>query len=133
MKSISNLLKFGAMALLFTACSSDNVPDGPNPANPSESTGKGYIGIQLRMPEVSNSTRADNDNFDDGTPNEYKVENCALVLFKGSSESGKTESDATFQGFYDITAAFQKTPSSTGNITSSAFEVREVNNIDLKR
>lgn len=84
------------------------------------------------MPEVSNSTRADNDNFDDGTPNEYKVENCALVLFKGSSESGKTESDATFQGFYDITAAFQKTPSSTGNITSSAFEVREVNNIDLK-
>ena len=75
--------------LALTACQS-NEPVAPGSDPDMDLTDGGYMAVQLTLPSVP-GTRA-NDNFDDGLENEYKVDNAALLLFKGD-----TEADAVLQ------------------------------------
>lgn len=103
--------KFFALAfaaLTLGACSSDDVVDngqgGTVPAGEP-----GYVSLAINLP-TQPSSRA-NDNFDDGLPVEYNVEDAYLLTF-----SGATEDEAKFTGAYelDLPAGEQV----GGNITS---------------
>lgn len=52
--------------------------------------GEGYVGFSIQLPTTP-GTRA-NDVFDDGTPvpDEYKVNNATMFIFKGTSEANAT-------------------------------------------
>ena len=71
--------------LLFTACSDNDAVVGNDP-KPGDTRSDGYVALSISLPTTS-MTRATNDNFDDGTADEYKVSDCALLLFEGTSES----------------------------------------------
>lgn len=89
---------FGAMALaLMASCSDKDVPDSGDP-NGDVGIVKGisYLGFDLELPSEPIS-RAENDKFDDGTKEEYAVNNAAIILFMG-----ETEADAKFIGAYPI-------------------------------
>lgn len=108
----------GALLCGLWSCSSDNTPDNPG-NNPGATVieGDAFLGVQINLPSLPSTRGSENDQFDDGTPNEYKVENAYLLLFTGSNESS-----ATFLKGYKLDGAFETNSPSTDNITSSDLE-----------
>ena len=80
-------LSFFAMAvagMLFAACSSDK--DVAGAGAPAEINPDGFMALNINLP-TQPLMRAANDNFDDGLATEYKVSDCALLLFQGTEEA----------------------------------------------
>lgn len=79
-------LSFLAMAvagMLFTACSSDKDVAG---GGQDEIQPEGFMALNINLPTTP-LMRAANDEFSDGLPEEYKVSDCALLLFQGTDEA----------------------------------------------
>lgn len=111
--------KFFALAfaaLTLGACSSDDVVDnGQGGIVPAGE--KGYVSVAVNLP-TQPSSRA-NDNFDDGTKEEYNVKDATLFVFAGTSEDA-----AVFTGAYDLKL---ETPSNVGgNITTTYQLTQEI-------
>lgn len=106
------LFSFALAALMLGACSSEDGIDngGQGTVLPGE---KGYISLAINLPTTP-STRA-NDNFDDGLPVEYAVNNATLLIFEGTDEAS-----ARFAGGYDLGTI---TPNTVGGNITSTFKV----------
>ena len=76
---------FVVAGLLLTACSDKDMAAGGN-GQEGEMVPEGYMSLNINLPTTP-TTRAANDNFDDGTENEYRVSDCALLLFEGETEA----------------------------------------------
>ncbi len=84
MKKLSFLV-LAVAGMLFAACSSDkDAAEGPQV--PGEVIPDGYMALNIKLP-TQPLMRAVNDNFDDGLADEYKVSDCALLLFQGADEA----------------------------------------------
>lgn len=83
MKKI-NLSMLAMAGLLFAACADKDVIAESGPQK-GEITPSGYMSLDIKLPTTP-STRATNDNYNDGKPVEYAVHDCALLLFQGSNE-----------------------------------------------
>ena len=85
----------------------------------------GYVKIALSLPTDGMSTRSANDVFDDGLPDEYKVNSGIIAYFSGS-ESGSDE-DATFVKAYTLGDLSNWTPEGTptDQITTRKVLVQE--------
>lgn len=112
--------KFFALAfaaLTLGACSSDDVVDnGQGGIVPAGEPG--YVSLAINLP-TQPSTRA--EDFDDGTPEEYDVQNATLLLFAGASESA-----AKFASAYDLPVTGFNTDGTTDQITEKATIVKEI-------
>ena len=86
-----------AAGLSFTACSSGNeeVAQEPSLDNKFDAQGKAYVNIAINMPTSGGVTRA-NDEFTDGSSDEFKVEDAVLLLFNGKNDTREHEDAATF-------------------------------------
>ena len=83
-------LSFFALAMagmLFTACADKDVV--AEDVQPGEVHPDGYMSLNINLPTTP-VTRAPNDVFDDGLPEEYKVTDCALLLFQGDDAESAT-------------------------------------------
>lgn len=68
-----------------------------NPANEDS-----YLSININLPTTVGQTRA-NDVFDDGSANEYAVENAYLVIFAGTPDASFSNEDAmTLRSAYEL-------------------------------
>ena len=85
MKKLSFSMLAMAGLLLVGCADKDVIGEGGGIGSQGEAEGDGYMALNINLPTTPIS-RAVNDNFDDGTPNEYRVNDCALLLFAGSSE-----------------------------------------------
>ena len=129
-----NRFIYATMAVALLAACSDKDPLGEGPdngiGNPGENIGDGYVAVNINLPVqiVTAAPRSANDDFDDGTANEYKVENGALLLFKGANETS-----AVFDGAYELDVTSWVDGSDNDNITASRItavkvEVGTINN-----
>lgn len=111
--------KFFALAfaaLTLGACSSDDVVDnGQGGIVPAGE--KGYVSVAVNLP-TQPSSRA-NDNFDDGTKEEYNVKDATLFVFAGTSEDA-----AVFTGAYNLDLGSQTDVG--GNITTTYRLTEEI-------
>ncbi len=114
------LFSAALVGLMLGSCSSnDDLAGGNTGAN---ETGKGYVNITLNLPtQKGNVTRA-NDNTDDGTENEYKVNDAALLIFVGSSES-----EAVFKGAYNLDGLKEDKVAANKQISTQFSKVQEIN------
>lgn len=106
-----------ALAMGFTACSSDDTTANGSNGKPSFAEG-GYVKMAINLPSTS-GTRAANDNFDDGLAKEYQVKNATLVLFSGTDEA-----TATFHSAYALNVSMNK--DSEAQITSTTKIVSKI-------
>lgn len=120
--NIKNLF-FGAFAVAaLAACStSDDLVN--NQKQIWDENGNGYISFSLNLPK-SIGTRA-NDNFNPGLASEYKVNDVALLFFKG-----KTESEAVYQSFVDLKDTEFGHPQG-GNVSLDKKYVAKIKGMDL--
>ncbi len=103
-----------AALMMMAACSNDNSPEMNNPSPAFE--GDGYIAVKINLP-TQRSTRAANDNFDDGVAEEYKVQDACLVLFKGDSEA-----TATVHSSYEIAGVTQEDQTPPNDQVTTQFK-----------
>ncbi len=125
--TLKNLLcGVAATAMVLSSCSNDDILD-PEANGTSTTTDGGFLAVNIQLPATAATGRAANDNFDDGTANEYTVSNAALVIFKGADEA-----NATVVGAYDLTdLGSDKGSSATDNLTATYLMAAKVNSITL--
>lgn len=127
-----------AAVALLSACSSDEPAVNNGGGVAPKATG--YMSVAVNLPTQPAGSRADsnsnNDNFDDGTSDEYVVNKAMLLLFTGTSEQ-----DAKFHSAYNLNlkdpaygggAQGYKPGQPDGNITSSYRETIEVKGVTDK-
>lgn len=114
-----------AMAgLLFAACADKDVIG--ESGQQGEGRSEGYMALAINLPTTP-STRAANDVFDDGTENEYAVDNCALLIFQGTSEENATFLSVTEFKKDDMG---EKDDADDDNITTSYLLATTVSGVD---
>lgn len=113
-------LIWGALPLLIAGCSSDNLDGSPDGSKNPQSTAGGYIAVNLQLPSQS-STRAGNDNYDDGNVEEYKVNKAAIVIFQGTSEA-----DAVIKNAYVLSDYTNVGDVDNDNITTQYVKYAKV-------
>lgn len=113
-----------ASALAFSACSSDDVAENGN-GSLTDFTNGGYVKMAINMPTVKSSEGAfkgKNDDYQDGTPDEYAVSNTTVIMFQGNNEN-----DAIFHSAYNITNAWTPELAPNGQISSILQLTKKVN------
>lgn len=107
------------IAAALTGCSNETEVVEPvvDPQPEVQPGGEGYVGFSIQLPTTT-GTRA-NDEFNDGTPvpDEYKVYNATMFIFKGT-----TEANATFDNAYAMNVnTFVADGSSTDQCTTEGI------------
>lgn len=111
--------KFFALAfaaLTLGACSSDDVVDeqrGPE----WNAEGQGYINLAINLPSQP-ASRA-NEDYDDGTPEEYDVKDATLILFSNGVVNSAYSMDLNFAG----------SDPANDNITTTARITQQINSM----
>lgn len=109
-----------AFACAAVSCS-DELEGGPNGGDGTLSGEKGYAKIAINLPTTSGvSTRAANDSFDDGTVDEYKVNDAYLLIFDGDGDN------ASLSSWYQLDHGFSDSGDATGNITVTSTITQEI-------
>lgn len=102
---------------LFTACS--NSDDALSPGSKGNGLeGDKYLSFAINLPTVP-MQKGLNDDYQDGTDNEYAVENATLVLFEGATEAAATVASA-----YDLNLIWNT--GATDNVTTVAKVVQKI-------
>ena len=119
---------YGAAALaMLAACSDKDIAPGSG-GEDNGVTGpevSGYISVQINLPQEVGSTRTEmNDQFDDGTPDEYNVTDARIILFKGNQTDG--EKKAKYYRTQKLVKPFFENKPSTDQITSSYLAAIQV-------
>lgn len=113
-----------ASALAFSACSSDDVAENGN-GSLTDFTNGGYVKMAINMPTVKSSEGAfkgKNDDYKDGAPEEYAVNNTTVIMFQGNNEN-----DAIFHSAYNIPNAWTPELAPNGQISSILQLTKKVN------
>lgn len=97
--------------LMLGSCSSSDDIAGNNTG--FNETGDGFVAVAINLPTRSGVTSRANDTFDDGTTEEYKVNNAKLLLFNGTDEAS-----ATFVQAYPLTLESGVTGDANKQITT---------------
>jgi len=89
---LKNLFGMAAMLALAASCNENElVESGGTGANEN---GPHYATFTIKLPTTNGTRAAGDPTYDDGTPNEYAVNNATLLVFRG--EDGEKEADAEF-------------------------------------
>jgi len=124
---IKHLFGLAVIAAMSASCSSNEDLGTAGPGTGTNETGVGYASFTINLPST-NGTRADNPTYDQGTSDEYDVNDVTLLIFK---KAGKSEGEYTFVEKADLgTMAPWKAEGSNG-ITASATITAKLDNVDL--
>lgn len=89
---LKNLFGMAAMLALAASCSENElVESGGTGANEN---GPHYATFTIKLPTTNGTRAAGDPTYEDGTPNEYAVNNATLLVFRGGA--GGKEADAEF-------------------------------------
>lgn len=124
---IKHLFGLAVIAAMTASCSSNEDLGTAGPGTGTNEAGVGYATFTINLPST-NGTRADNPAYDQGTSDEYDVNDVTLLIFK---KAGKSEGEYTFVEKADLgTMAPWKAEGSNG-ITASATITAKLDNVDL--
>ena len=93
---IKHFFGLAVIAAMTASCSSNEDLGTAGPGTGTNEAGVGYASITINLPTTS-GTRAvagsKNDQFDEGTPSEYAVNDATLLIFQ---KAGESENDYTY-------------------------------------
>lgn len=89
---LKNLFGMAAMLALAASCSEKEL--GESGGTGANENGPHYATFTIKLPTTNGTRAAGDPTYEDGTPNEYAVNNATLLVFRG--EVGEKEADAEF-------------------------------------
>ena len=112
--------------MLGSCSSSDDLAGGNNPSFNKD--GNGFMSVSVNLPTRSgNTSRAVNDNYDDGEASEYEVKNGILALFDATGKA--SEGDYTLLAAYKLDLTGTDLDTDKDNITSTHSVVTQIKSI----
>ena len=121
---IKHLFGLAVIAAMTASCSSNEDLGTAGPGTGTNEAGVGYATITINLPTTSGTRAVDgskNDQFDEGTPSEYAVNDATLVIFEkaGASENEYKYVEAVSLGNLDP----WKNDNTTGGITTESTTI----------
>lgn len=126
--NLKSIFSVVALSALMVGCSSDDLTNEPGavetPAGVSET---GYLNVCINLPAVNarDARSNDNDQFADGSADEYAVKCAHLVIFNTDDE---TDPEAKIEGVFPFNnlKPWNTDGTSTDNVTTKAESVVKV-------
>ena len=121
---IKHLFGLAVIAAMTASCSSNEDLGTAGSGTGTNEAGVGYASITINLPTTSGTRAVDgskNDQFDEGTPSEYAVNDATLVIFEkaGASENEYKYVEAVSLGNLDP----WKNDNTTGGITTESTTI----------
>lgn len=121
---IKHYFGLAVIAAMTASCSSNEDLGTAGPGTGTNEAGVGYASITINLPTTSGTRAGDgskNDQFDEGTPSEYAVNDATLVIFEkaGASENEYKYVEAVSLGNLDP----WKNDNTTGGITTESTTI----------
>ena len=125
---IKHYFGLAVIAAMTASCSSNEDLGTAGPGTGTNETGVSYASITINLPTTSGTRAVDgskNDQFDEGTPSEYAVNDATLVIFEkaGASENEYKYVEAVSLGNLE---PWKKDNGSTNGITTEATITAEL-------
>ena len=125
---IKHLFGLAVIAAMTASCSSNEDLGTAGPGTGTNESGVSYASITINLPTTSGTRAVDgskNDQFDEGTPSEYAVNDATLVIFEkaGASENEYKYVEAVSLGNLE---PWKKDNESTNGITTEATITAEL-------
>lgn len=126
---IKHYFGLAVIAAMTASCSSNEDLGTTGPGTGTNEAGVSYASITINLPTTSGTRAVDgskNDQFDEGTPSEYAVNDATLVIFEkaGESENEYKYVEAVSLGNLE---PWKKDNESTNGITTEATITAELN------
>lgn len=127
---IKHLFGLAVIAAMAASCSSNEDLGTAGPGTGTNEAGVGYATFTINLPST-NGTRAGNPTYDQGTADEYDVNDVTLLIFKKTATS-TSEGDYTFVEKADLgTMAPWKDENNSDGITASATITAKLTGVTL--
>ena len=129
---IKHLFGLAVIAAMTASCSSNEDLGTAGPGTGTNEAGVGYATFTINLPST-NGTRADGDPiYDQGTSDEYDVNDVTLLIFKKGGEATK-EGDFTFVEKADLGNMAPWKAEGSNGITASATITAKLTGVDLTK
>ena len=126
---IKHLFGLAVIAAMTASCSSNEDLGTAGPGTGTNETGIGYATFTINLPST-NGTRAGNPTYEQGTLDEYDVNDVTLLIFKKGDAT--KEDDFTFVEKADLgNMAPWKDENNSGGITASATITAKLSKVAL--
>lgn len=127
---IKHLFGLAVIAAMTASCSSNEDLGTAGPGTGNNETGVGYATFTINLPST-NGTRAGNPTYEQGTLDEYDVNDVTLLIFQKTATS-KSEDEYTFVEKAELgNMAPWKDENNSGGITASATITAKLSNVAL--
>ena len=124
---IKHLFGLAVIAAMSASCSSNEDLGTAGPGTGTNEAGVGYATFTINLPST-NGTRADNPTYEQGTLDEYDVNDVTLLIFK---KAGKSEDEYTFVEKANLGNMAPWKAEGSNGITASATITAKLSNVDL--
>ena len=124
---IKHLFGLAVIAAMTASCSSNEDLGTAGPGTGNNEAGVGYATFTINLPSVS-GTRADNPTYDQGTLDEYDVNDVTLLIFK---KAGSSEDEYTFVEKADLGNMAPWKAEGSNGITASATITAKLTGVAL--
>lgn len=124
---IKHLFGLAVIAAMTASCSSNEDLGTAGPGTGTNEAGVGYATFTINLPST-NGTRADNPSYEQGTLDEYDVNDVTLLIFK---KAGKSEGEYTFVEKAELGNMAPWKAEGSNGITASATITAKLDNVDL--
>ena len=125
---IKHLFGLAVIAAMTASCSSNEDLGTAGPGTGNNEAGVGYATFTINLP-TTNGTRAGNPTYEQGTLDEYDVNDVTLLIFK---KAGSSEDEYTFVEKAELgNMAPWKDENNSAGITASATITAQLSNVAL--
>lgn len=125
---IKHLFGLAVIAAMTASCSSNEDLGTAGPGTGTNEAGVGYATFTINLPST-NGTRAGNPTYEQGTLDEYDVNDVTLLIFK---KAGSSEDEYTFVEKAELgNMAPWKDENNSAGITASATITAQLSNVAL--
>lgn len=124
---IKHLFGLAVIAAMTASCSSNEDLGTAGPGTGTNESGVGYATFTINLPST-NGTRADNPTYEQGTLDEYDVNDVTLLIFK---KAGSSEDEYTFVEKADLGNMAPWKAEGSNGITASATITAKLTGVAL--
>lgn len=124
---IKHFFGLAVIAAMTASCSSNEDLGTAGPGTGTNEAGVGYATFTINLPST-NGTRADNPTYDQGTLDEYDVNDVTLLIFK---KAGSSEDEYTFVEKADLGNMAPWKAEGSNGITASATITAKLTGVAL--
>lgn len=125
---IKHYFGLAVIAAMTASCSSNEDLGTAGPSTGNNEAGVGYATFTINLPTTSGTRAGGDPTYDQGTLDEYDVNDVTLLIFK---KAGKSEGDYTFVEKANLGNMAPWKAEGSNGITASATITAKLDNVDL--